>query len=88
VVDDGAATGGTLFAAIRAARAQGASRIVVAVGVAPPDTCRRLEREADELHVLREPASFHAVGEFYKSFEPVEDEKVLELLRRAATTPS
>ncbi|NNN17697.1 MAG: phosphoribosyltransferase [Thermoplasmata archaeon] len=88
VVDDGAATGGTLFAAIRAVRAQGAGRVVVAVGVAPPDTCHRLNREADELHVLREPANFHAVGEYYQRFDPVNDDEVLELLRQAGTVPS
>ncbi len=88
VVDDGAATGGTLFAAIRAVRSRGASRVVVALGVAPPEARGRLEREADEVHVLREPTGFYAVGQFYQRFEPVEDAEVLELLRRATTTSS
>ncbi|MFZ0698959.1 MAG: phosphoribosyltransferase family protein [Thermoplasmata archaeon] len=83
VVDDGAATGGTLLAALRMAREQGARRIVVALGVAPADTCQRLKREVDELVVLLEPESFYAVGQFYEQFEPVEDDEVVELLRRA-----
>jgi putative phosphoribosyl transferase len=37
VVDDGVATGGTAVAALRWARAQGASRVILAVPVAPPE---------------------------------------------------
>ena len=83
IVDDGAATGGTLFAALRAVRNEGVARAVVALGVAPADTCTRLERAADELAVLLRPANFYAVGQFYEQFDPVEEEEVLELLRRA-----
>ncbi len=88
VVDDGAATGGSLLMALRSVRSQGARRVVAALGVAPPDTCLRLERETDELVVLYRPTNFYAVGQFYDHFDPVEDAEVLELLRRSATPPS
>jgi putative phosphoribosyl transferase len=88
VVDDGAATGGTLLAVLRALRTEGIRRRVVALGVAPPDTCQRLERESDELVVLHRPVNFYAVGQFYDHFDPVEDAEVLDLLRRAAGPPS
>lgn len=83
VVDDGAATGGTLRASLRVVRAEGARRVVAALGVAPADLCRTLEREADELVVLLRPRLFYAVGQFYDRFEPVEEDEVLELLRRS-----
>jgi putative phosphoribosyl transferase len=85
VVDDGAATGGTLRAALGKLREEGVRRIVVALGVAPPDTCRDLKREVDELEVLQEPEPFDAVGQFYERFEPVEDGEVMDLLRKAGS---
>ena len=48
VVDDGIATGSTARAACQVARAQGASRIGLAVPVAPPDWTDRLAGDADE----------------------------------------
>ncbi len=83
LVDDGAATGGTAMMAARLIRAQGAHRLVIALGVAPPDTCRRLEHEADELVVLIRPAGFYAVGQFYEEFDPVEEPEVLRILEAA-----
>jgi putative phosphoribosyl transferase len=45
VVDDGLATGGTMVAAVRWARARGARRVVVAVPVAAAATARVFERD-------------------------------------------
>src|SRR6266513_1002128 len=39
LVDDGLATGATMLAAVNALRQQQAGRIVVAVPIAPPETC-------------------------------------------------
>jgi predicted phosphoribosyltransferase len=58
LVDDGIATGATVFAAIEAARKLAPARIVVAVGVAPATTVRRLERAADEVVCLATPEPF------------------------------
>lgn len=49
LVDDGIATGSSMRAAIRALRQMKPARIVVAVPVAPPSTCNRLQFEVDEL---------------------------------------
>lgn len=83
VVDDGVATGGTMEAAIDVARAARADRVVVALGVAPPEAVRRLAHRADEVLVLRVPESFEAVGQWYRRFEPVPDPVVLRLLDEA-----
>ena len=42
----------TMKAAVQALRKAGATRIVVAVPVGPPDTCRELEELADEVAAL------------------------------------
>lgn len=80
VVDDGAATGATLLAALRLVRAKGPERLVVALGVAPSDTLERLETEADEVVCPLAPASFAAVGQFFRDFGQVEDDDVVALL--------
>src|SRR5262249_45965462 len=42
LIDDGLATGATMRAAVRAARKERAARVIVAVPVAPTDTCEEL----------------------------------------------
>lgn len=83
VVDDGAATGATAEAAIRALRGQHPAEIVVALPVAPGDTCDRLRAVADRLVCLRSPELFFAIGEWYLDFTQVSDEEVRDLLERA-----
>lgn len=84
VVDDGAATGATAEAAIAALRGQGPAEIVVALPVAPADTCARLRDAADRFVCLRAPELFLALGSWYLDFEQVSDEEVRDLLQRAA----
>jgi predicted phosphoribosyltransferase len=84
LVDDGLATGATMRAAVKALRQSGAAKIVVAVPVGPPDTCRELEEEADETICLCTPEFFQAVGQYYEDFSQTSDEDVRELLSRAA----
>jgi putative phosphoribosyl transferase len=80
VVDDGVATGGTAAAAVRWAKRKGASKVILAVPVAPPEAVRRLALEADEVRVLATPEPFYAVGQWYEEFPQVSDEQVVELL--------
>ncbi len=88
VVDDGVATGGTVEAAIDAVRARGAGRIVVAVGVAPPEAVRRLRARADGMVAILVPTLLEAVGQWYANFEPVEDAEVQRLLAAAGPRPA
>ena len=80
LVDDGIATGASLLAGIRAVRAMEPARIVVAVPVAPPDTCERLADEVDEIICVATPEPFGAVGQFYDEFSEVNDQDVVKLL--------
>jgi putative phosphoribosyl transferase len=85
LVDDGLATGMTMRAAIKAARAYGASWIIVAVPVAASDTAASLRLEADELVAIRELEEFGAVGLWYEDFGQVSDDEVWALMREANT---
>jgi predicted phosphoribosyltransferase len=84
LVDDGLATGATMLAAVRAVRAQGPRRVVVAVPVADPEVCERLAQVADEVVCASTPHPMLAVGAWYDDFSQVSDEQVRELLARAS----
>lgn len=84
IVDDGVATGSTARAACDVARAEGASRVVLAVPVAPVDWTARLADGADELVAVATPLGFAAVGQFYRDFTQTSDNEVLALLDAAA----
>jgi putative phosphoribosyl transferase len=81
LVDDGIATGSSMYAAIRAIRRMKPARIVVAVPVAPISTCRCLKSDADEIVCVQMPESFHAIGQFYEDFSQVTDGEVVALLQ-------
>lgn len=81
VVDDGIATGSTMLAALRTVRMSRPRELVVAVPVAPADRLREVRSLADRVVCLQEPEVFWAVGQFYRSFEQVSDDRVLEALR-------
>jgi len=83
VVDDGIATGGSTRVALRSARLQNPTRLVLAVPVAPPETIASLATEADDIVCVSQPLFFNAVGEFYADFRQTTDEEVRELLERA-----
>jgi putative phosphoribosyl transferase len=83
IVDDGIATGSTARAACQVGHALGASRIVLAVPVAPIATVAALQGVCDDVLCVARPDPFSAVGEFYGDFSPTTDDEVSELLARA-----
>jgi putative phosphoribosyl transferase len=83
IVDDGVATGGTAMAALRWARAQGASRVILAVPVAPAEAVANLAKEADEVVCLATPEPFYAVGQWYASFPQTSDREVVRQLEES-----
>ncbi|WP_024288521.1 phosphoribosyltransferase family protein [Cellulomonas sp. KRMCY2] len=83
VVDDGIATGSTARVACEVARHLGATRVVVAVPVAPAETVQDLPG-ADEVVCVHTPAHFLAVGHHYRDFSATSDEEVIVLLDVAA----
>jgi putative phosphoribosyl transferase len=85
VVDDGLATGSTMRAAVRALRQSHPARIVVAVPVGAAETCRSLDREADDVVCCSIPLDFYAVSVWYEEFSQTSDEEVRSLLEAAAS---
>jgi len=84
LVDDGLATGATMRAAVAALRQHDAAKIVVAVPVGAPETCREFQKEVDETICAITPEEFYGVGQFYEDFSQTSDEEVRELLAAAA----
>jgi putative phosphoribosyl transferase len=91
LTDDGAATGATLIAAARWIRRRTTlqyhhntrHRLIIAVPVAANDTVDLLKKEADHVEVIISPStySFRSVGQYYQSFEQVEDEQVMQIMK-------
>lgn len=84
LVDDGLATGSTMKAAIQAVRQRAPARVVVAVPVGAPQTCRDFIRVADEVVCARTPEQFSAVGLWYRNFSETSDDEVRALLGAAS----
>ena len=83
LIDDGIATGSSMYVAVEALRQMKPSRLIVAAPVAPVSTCKRIRPEVDDLICLHMPKTFDAIGEFYKDFSQVSDQEVADLLARS-----
>lgn len=83
ITDDGVATGATTLTAIRAARFESPASLILALPVGPEDAVRELAGEADETLCLRVPSDFRGVGQFYRNFEQVSDQEMLDILKEA-----
>jgi len=83
LVDDGIATGATLFAAIKSMAALAPRRVIVAIPIAPSDIGARIRPLVDQCVILTTPEPFATVGALYTEFEPVTDSQVLALLETA-----
>ena len=84
IVDDGIATGSSARVACRIVRARGASRLVLAVPVAPERWTRELRGEADEFVCVSAPRWYRSVGEWYRDFTQTTDDEVIRCLEQAA----
>jgi len=82
VVDDGVATGATTRAALRAARRRGPEKVVLATPVAPTDVLPDLRSEADDVVCLEDYSDFGAIGFYYRNFNQLSDQDVVDLLAR------
>ena len=84
LVDDGIATGATIFAAIKWIIKQKPKQIIVAIPVGPRDTIEKLRREegVNDVVVLNIPSEFWAVGQFYRKFLQVDDDTVTQIMEK------
>ncbi len=88
LVDDGIATGASMYAAIMALRSRRPARIVIAVPVAPADVIARLDAIVDERLCVLASVEFVAVGRFYRDFDPTTDADVRRLLDEIRKVPA
>jgi len=86
IVDDGIATGSTMLAAIESVWHLKAARVVVAVPTAPPSTCDRMRKVADDVVALLTPENFYAVGQWYENFGQTSDDEVRECLAQSVSS--
>ena len=76
-----------MIAAIQAVRSARPREIIVAVPVGSPERVAEIARHCDRMVCLREPHDFQAVGQAYRDFDQVSDERVVTVLQ-AATVES
>ncbi len=84
VVDDGIATGSSMMLAVEALKKAGASKVVVAVPVAPVELIPTLKEMADDVQVLHPDPNLIAVGRFYDDFHQLEDSEVIDILHKSS----
>jgi len=85
LVDDGLATGASMFAAVQALREMEPAEIVIAVPAAPESTCREFAGIVDDVVCASMPTPFLAVGESFWDFRQVSDDEVCDLLSTPTT---
>lgn len=80
LVDDGIATGATVFVLLKWLSNQNINKIILAVPVIPMDTFKKMEPIVDSIISLETPTEFYAVGQFYEEFNQVSDYEVMTVL--------
>lgn len=82
IVDDGIATGSTLFATIQLCKNKEAEKIIVAAPIAGEDMFDRLFRLVDEVIILETPPFYRAVSQGYSDFRNLTDEEALGFMKK------
>lgn len=82
LVDDGIATGTCMRLAIKELQESGAQTIRIAVPVCPQNTANKLEKEADSIISIKTPRAFLGIGAYYKEFDQLTDDQVVEMLNK------
>ena len=82
LVDDGIATGATIYATIKLCRNQHAARVIVAAPVSSSQSMDKLRKLVDEVCILEVPEMYWAVSQVYKSFTNLEDSEVRNIMKQ------
>ncbi len=83
LVDDGAASGATVIVAARwIKKTFNPKELIIGLPVAPKEIVDLLRPEADHVEIVTTPSSFfNSVGQYYKNFEPISDQQVIEIMK-------
>ncbi|HEX6281154.1 MAG TPA: phosphoribosyltransferase family protein, partial [Nitrososphaera sp.] len=82
LVDDGVASGATLIPPARWIKKQQPKQLIIAAPVASEQAAESLKKEADQLKFIITPSNFIAINQFYRNFESVADEQVIDILKK------
>lgn len=82
IVDDGIATGATLFATIMVCKNKKAGKIVVAAPISGYEMLETLSEKVDDVVILETPFGYQAVSQGYDHFYNLTDEEALEFLEK------
>lgn len=82
IVDDGIATGATLFATIMLCKKMMAEKIIVAAPIAGSGMEETLKRKVDEVIILETPPDFRAVSQGYYDFYNLTDEEAVAFMEK------
>lgn len=82
LVDDGIATGSTVFAILNWLEKQSVKEIILAVPVMPAAIYELMKNKVSSVIVQEAPEDFAAVGQFYRNFDQVSDREVIEILEQ------
>ena len=83
LVDDGLATGATMYAAVMTVRESKPASVTVAVPVASREAVDSLREVADQVVAAAVPEPFFGVGAWYEDFSQTSDNEVLDLINGA-----
>lgn len=81
LVDDGVATGSTMLAAIAALKATKPAEIIAVFPVAASDSFAEIKQHVDQIVCLHDTLSFGSISQFYREFDQVSDQEVLNYLQ-------
>lgn len=81
LVDDGAATGSTMIAALNSLKQFCPRKIVGVIPVASQKALIEIGSYCDEVICLLSPQPFYSVAQWYENFDQVSDDEVINLLR-------
>jgi putative phosphoribosyl transferase len=82
LVDDGIATGATLFSTLELCRKQNPKKLIVAAPISGTEAVNRLNQLADEVIILMQPEDFRSVSQGYHDFSNLSDEETLSFIHR------
>ena len=80
LVDDGIATGATLFAAIELCKKKGATKIVVGAPISGREMKSTLNHLVDDVVILEHPNTYYAVSQGYEEFSNLSDAEALAIV--------
>lgn len=83
LVDDGIATGNTLYAAAEAIKSSKPKELVIAVPVSSTSAALKLSQLATTFISVIYAEKFRGVAQFYTDFSQIEDKEVIRLLQEA-----